>query len=170
MGPSEIRTSLDVPCADLSQSDVVAFYARYSAVLSDNLIAEWSALFTEDCHYDVISRSNYERGLPLATMRYRSRGALNDRVAALESTLVYAPRAVSHLVGGAVATAITPSGASARSSIAVYQTFADGDTHLLVAGRTFDDLVLREDGTLLFAKRTVVYDSERIPGAMVYPL
>jgi 3-phenylpropionate/cinnamic acid dioxygenase small subunit len=150
--------------------DVATFYAGYSAVLSDNRIEDWPAFFTEDCRYEVVSRANRERGLPLATMRYFSRGALADRVAALQSSLVYAPRWIAHLVGSVLVLEQSGSRCSARSTIAVYQTLADGEGHLLLVGRTFDEIHIGSGDVMAFAERTVVYDSERIPGALVYPV
>jgi salicylate 5-hydroxylase small subunit len=162
---------LTAPAADpfASHADVSTFYASYSAALSDNRIADWPDFFTKTCRYDVISRSNYERGLPLATMRYHSRGALVDRVAALDNTLVYAPRAISHMVGSVLVLTQTAHVLSCRSSFAVYQTMLSGESHLLMAGRTFDDIEVT-DGSLHFSKRVVVYDSDRISGALVYPV
>jgi 3-phenylpropionate/cinnamic acid dioxygenase small subunit len=150
--------------------EVAAFYAEYSAALSDNRIDDWPDFFTADCRYEVISRANRERGLPLATMRYHSRGALADRVAALQNSLVFAPRSIAHLVGSVLVLERSGSLCSSRSSFAVYQTLADGDSHLLMAGRTFDEIQIGADDAMKFAKRTVVYDSERIPGALVYPV
>jgi anthranilate 1,2-dioxygenase small subunit len=150
--------------------DVAAFYAGYSAALSDNRIEDWPAFFTEDCRYEVISRANRERGLPLATMRYHSRGALTDRAAALANSLVFAPRAIAHLVGSVLVLERSGPRCAARSSFAVYQTLADGDSHLLMAGRTFDQIQIGAGDVMQFAQRTVVYDSERIPGALVYPV
>ena len=139
-------------------------------MLSDNRIDEWPGYFADDCVYDVISRANYERGLPLATMRYRSKGALLDRVAAIQNTLVYAPRAIAHVTGSVLILEAASGCARARSTIAVYQTVAEGDIHLLLAGRTFDDILLTSEGTLRFSQRTVIYDNERLPGALVYPV
>lgn len=158
------------PFPAISHADVLAFYGRYSAALSDNRIEDWPLFFTESCRYEVVSRTNYERALPLGTMRYLTRGALVDRVEAIGNTLVYAPRAISHLVGSVLIIERLTGVIACRSSLAVYQTLADGDTELLLTGRSFDDLCAEGNGSLLFAKRTVVYDSDRIPGALVYPV
>ncbi len=139
-------------------------------MLSDNRIEAWPDFFAEDCTYDVISRTNHERGLPLATMRYHSKGALLDRVAAIQNTLVYAPRVITHLTGSVAIVDAASGSARARSTIAVYQTVAEGDIGLLLAGRTFDDLLVTSEGTLLFSQRIVIYDNERLPGALVYPV
>ena len=49
------------------------FYDDYVAYLDEGDFDSWLDLFVEESEYRVVSRENFERGLPLATMRCDSR-------------------------------------------------------------------------------------------------
>ena len=51
-----------------------ALYSEYAAVLDARDLQRWPQLFTEDGIYKLQSRENFDRGLPLATMAFESRG------------------------------------------------------------------------------------------------
>ena len=102
-------------------------------------------------------------------MFYESKGALVDRMTAIDNTMVYAPRYVSLVVGSIGIIDCSVDRARTRSSFAMYQTLADGDPQVFMLGRTFDELDVA-GGSLHFAKRVVVFDSERIPGSVIYPI
>ena len=53
---------------------VEELYAEYAAVLDERRFDEWPLLFTQDCLYQVVPRENEDRGLPLATLSFESRG------------------------------------------------------------------------------------------------
>ena len=53
--------------------------------------------------------------------------------------------------------------------ITVYQTLVDGTTRLLLTARTFDKLD-NTGGDLKIVERLVVFDSELLAGALVYPV
>jgi 3-phenylpropionate/cinnamic acid dioxygenase small subunit len=148
---------------------IEGLYASYAAMLSDGRVGEWPEFFVDDCRYEVISRANYERGLPLTTMLYESKGALVDRIAALDNALVYAPRSVAHIVGSVAIVGRSDRAVRARSAFATYQTFVEGSSELFVVGRTFDEIDVSTEQPL-FRKRVVVFDTELVPGALVYPL
>lgn len=154
----------------VSKSQVEDLYLRYAECICDGALEQWPEFFSDQCLYKVISRANYDRGLPLAPIFSESRGALADRVLALRNTMVYAPRSVIHNVTGIRVTERTKSSVKSRSMISVYQTLlADGSSHLLLIGKTLDRLAF-ENGELKFEERIVVYDNELIDGALVFPI
>ena len=53
--------------------------------------------------------------------------------------------------------------------LAVYQTLVDGTTQLQLVGRTFDVIDARGP-ELKFRERVVVFDTELLAGALVYPV
>lgn len=144
-------------------------YARYADTICDGKIAAWPDFFTEQCHYLVIPRGNYERGMKLGPMFAETRGGLIDRATAIENALVYAPRALCYVVGSIRIVAQAAGAISARSMFAAYHTLAGRDTELLMAGRSFDKLAAEGDA-LKFAERVVVFDTELIPGALIFPM
>jgi 3-phenylpropionate/cinnamic acid dioxygenase small subunit len=173
--PSTTPVALEAPPSPTAAFDpamyarISQFYAVAAQSINDARLADWVDLFVERAKYSMISRANYERGLPLATMFYESKGALLDRVTAVDNTMVYQPRAISLVIGSIALIGTGECIVRARSSFSMYQTYTDGDPHLFMAGRTFDEIE-NVDGTLHFAKRVIVFDSERIAGSLVYPI
>ncbi len=51
----------------------------------------WPEFFTEDCSYRLQPRENHERGFPLATLSFESKGMLKDRVYGIRETLFHDP-------------------------------------------------------------------------------
>ncbi len=144
-------------------------YAAYAHALCDGDLDSWPDYFTEDCLYRLISRANYERNLLVSAIFSENRSALIDRTRALKTALVYAPRAVCYVVGSVRIIGRAEKGWDTRSMFSAYQTFVEGDSNLMMCGRTFDRVVF--DGSdLKFSRRVVVYDNERVPSAVVYPL
>ncbi|MES2785014.1 MAG: aromatic-ring-hydroxylating dioxygenase subunit beta [Pseudomonadota bacterium] len=151
------------------QARVADLYTRYAETLCDLKIADWPEYFTDVCLYRIVSRPNHDRGLRIGPMFAENKGALKDRVVAIRETLVYSARSLTHLVSGARLVSSEASTVRARSMLAVYQTLIDGTTHLQLAGRTFD--VLDASGPeLKFRERVVVFDTELLAGALVYPV
>ena len=148
---------------------VNTLYQEYAETICDLRIEEWPEFFTEDCSYRVVSRPNYERGYRIGPMFAENKGALKDRVVAINETLVYSARSLTHLVSGTRVTGGSDAALKARSMLAVYQTLVDGTTQLQLVGRTFDVIDARGE-TLMFRERVVVFDTELLPGALVYPV
>lgn len=144
-------------------------YARYAETICDGRIKEWPDFFTDICLYRVTQRSNHERGMLLGPMFAETKGGLVDRVIAIENSLVYAPRALCYVVGSIRIVDRNAQGANTRSMFSAYHTLDNGDSELLMVGRSFDRLVIQGDD-LKFAERVVVFDTERTPGALVYPV
>jgi hypothetical protein len=94
---------------------------------------------------------------------------LKDRVTAIRETLVYSSRSLTHIVSGARVVGGDESALQTRSMVAVYQTLVDGLTQLQLVARTFD-VVDARGPELKFRERVVVFDTELIAGALVYPI
>lgn len=59
----------------------------------------WPGFFTERCVYRLQPRENHERGFPLATLSFTSKGMLKDRVHGIKETLLHDPCCQRHIVG-----------------------------------------------------------------------
>ena len=150
-------------------AEVQQLYGEYAHVLDAGEFARWPDFFTDDGMYLLQSRENFDRGLPLATMRYESRAMLRDRVIGVTDTLVHTPYYQTHIVGLPRVTALDDAGIDAEASVLVSRTRRDGLPEILCVGRYRDRLV-RVDGALRFARRHVVFDNDLIANSIIYPI
>lgn len=143
-------------------------YAEYAACLDERRFVEWPDFFADDCLYRIVPRENYDRGLPLATLSFESKGMLRDRVYGITETLFHEPYYQRHLVTG-FRIASLPDGFSVQANYLVVRTKSGQLSELFSAGRFIDKLVWR-DGRLLFREKICVFDSETIPNSLIYPI
>jgi salicylate 5-hydroxylase small subunit len=148
---------------------VAQLHARYAQAVDQGDWETWVSLFTEDCRYRLVPRENHERGLPLATLDFESRGMLKDRAYAIRETLFHDPYRQRHVFGPMLVTANSDEAVEGESAYAVFRTKLDGASEVYNVGRVMDRIVRTPEG-LRFAVRTFVYDSEWIPNSLIYPL
>jgi 3-phenylpropionate/cinnamic acid dioxygenase small subunit len=148
---------------------IADLYASYAECICDGDLAQWPEFFQDDCLYRIVPRTNHERGLRIGPMFAESKGALVDRITAIKETQVHAARALNHNVSGIRIVSADGALIHSRSMITVYQTLVDGTTRLLLTARTFDKLD-STGGDLKIVARLVVFDSELLAGALVYPV
>ncbi len=141
----------------------------YAATLDDGDLDKWPDFFTDPCFYQIIPRENYDRGLPLAVMRCESKGMLNDRVFAIQDTMMYEPRYLRHLVSSARITEQDDQGIRVESNYAVFETPANEPTRVFNVGRYLDRIV-RDNGDLKFAEKFCVFDSLLVPNSIIFPI
>jgi anthranilate 1,2-dioxygenase small subunit len=150
------------------REEVEEFYAEYAEIIDSGELERWPELFIEPYLYRIVSRENYDKGLPLSLMRCESLGMLRDRAFASQKLNVYGPRAWRHSV-----TQIRPreerGRIDVRANFFVFETLHDQHTRLLCAGRYLDTLVRTEAG-LRLREKICVYDAALIPGSIVMPL
>lgn len=144
-------------------------YARYAACLDDRRFEEWPELFTDECSYRLVPRENYDRGLPLATLAFESKGMLRDRVYAVTETLFHEPYYTRHLVSGFVVRADDGVGFRVQANYVVIRTKAGALSEVYNAGR-YVDHVVDDGGALRFREKICVFDSELIPNSLIYPI
>src|SRR5579863_6126376 len=80
--------------------EIEDLYTEYAHALDNYDLERWPEFFLEDCLYEIVSRENHERGLPLALMRCESKAMLRDRLVTIRETQMFAPRSLRHLVSG----------------------------------------------------------------------
>ncbi|MBL8350177.1 MAG: aromatic-ring-hydroxylating dioxygenase subunit beta [Burkholderiaceae bacterium] len=152
---------------------LLQLHADYAAALDSADWDRWPGFFTEDGRYALIPRENHERGFPLATLRFESRGMLIDRVYGIRETLFHDPYYQRHVIGVPRILDVAGEGAGWRlrseANYAVFRTKPDRPSTVFNVGRYLDTIVRRPDG-LQFAERLCVYDSEMIPNAIIYPI
>ena len=143
--------------------------AEYAARVDAADWEGWCGLFTEDCVYRLVPRENHERGLPLATLSFESKGMLRDRAYAIRETLFHDPYYQRHVVGVPRVLHVAPGEWRCETNYAVFRTKLSELTTVFNVGRYLDSIVHTPQG-LRFASRVCVYDSELIPNSIIYPI
>jgi salicylate 5-hydroxylase small subunit len=144
-------------------------YADYALAVDSGHWDLWPEFFTEQCVYKLIPRENHERGFPLCTLSFTSKGMLKDRVYGIQETLYHDPYYQRHVVGAPVVRRVEGERIHAEANYAVFRTKLDKASTVFNVGRYIDTIVQTSEG-LKFAERLCVYDSEMIPNAIIYPI
>jgi salicylate 5-hydroxylase small subunit len=147
-----------------------ALYADYSAALDNGELQRWPDFFTEVCVYKLQSRENFDRGLPLATLSFESKGMLKDRVFGATDTLFHDPYSQRHIVGLPRFLSRDDNGSlHCEANYLVVRTKRDAMPEVLSVGRYIDHIVPTDAG-LKFAKRLVIFDNDLIANSLIYPI
>jgi anthranilate 1,2-dioxygenase small subunit len=150
------------------KEEVEDLYSEYAEIIDGGDLARWPELFVEPCLYRIVSKENFDKGLPLSLMRCESLGMLRDRALASQKLNVYGPRTWRHSITQIRAAADGELIAS-RANFVVFETLHDQHTKILCAGRYLDRLARTAAG-LRFREKICVYDAALIPGSIVLPL
>ena len=153
-----------------TQWRVERLLSRYVACIDDDSLEEWPGFFTQEaCRYEIITRENVERGLPLTLVFCTSQGMLTDRIVSLREANIYPQRWYRHIVSNVVIQAIAEDHLDVQSHYVVLQTRRNGQTSIFSAGKYEDRIVLRA-GELKFAEKRVIADTHRIDTLLVSPI
>ena len=161
----------------ISPDDFIALtqlYADYAATLDAGDWDGWCNFFTDECSYRLVPRENHERGFPLATLAFESKGMLQDRAYAIRETLFHDPYYQRHIVG--VPRVLRVDGDAmhceaihCEANYAVFRTKLSELSQVFNVGRYLDVVVRTPDG-LRFQSKLCIYDSEMIPNSIIYPI
>ena len=144
-------------------------YADYASAVDSGQWDLWPEFFTENCVYKLQPRENHERGFPLCTLLFTSKGMLKDRVYGIQETLYHDPYYQRHVVGAPVVRKVEDERIFSEANYAVFRTKLDKESTVFNVGRYIDTLVQTPQG-LKFQERLCVYDSEMIPNSIIYPI
>jgi salicylate 5-hydroxylase small subunit len=148
---------------------VAQLYADYSQAVDSGDWDLWPEFFVEDCLYKLIPRENYERGFPLSTLAFDSKGMLKDRVYGIRETLFHDPYYQRHVVGAPLIHQADQNRFESEANYTVFRTKLSQESTVFNVGRYIDVIVRTAEG-LKFASRLCVYDSEMIPNSIIYPI
>lgn len=148
---------------------IEALHTRYIRCIDDDRIEEWPELFTETCLYKIVTRENFDHGMPLAVMECRSRGMLQDRVTGLRRINVYEPQRYLHQISGLTIEQVDGTRVRCRSNYLVVRTMGNGTMSIFSAG-IYSDKIALNGGDAKFEERIVIPDSRRIDTLLVIPL
>jgi salicylate 5-hydroxylase small subunit len=144
-------------------------YSDYAAALDARELERWPGFFTADGIYKLQSRENFDRGLPLATLAFESRGMLQDRVYGAAETIFHDPYSQRHIVGLPRLLARDADTLCCEASYLVIRTKRDGMPEILSVGRYLDRVVATPEG-LRFAERLAIFDNDLIPNSIIDPI
>jgi salicylate 5-hydroxylase small subunit len=148
---------------------LVQLYADYAYAVDSGQWDLWPEFFVDTCSYRLVPRENHERGLPLATLSFESKGMLKDRVYGIRETLFHDPYYQRHVVGAPLVRASGAGRIESEANYAVFRTKLNELSTVFNVGRYLDVVVATPAG-LKFESRTAVYDSEMIPNSIIYPI
>jgi salicylate 5-hydroxylase small subunit len=146
-----------------------ALYTDYALAVDSGHWDAWPEFFTDECEYKLQPRENHERGFPLSTLSFESKGMLMDRAYAIRETLFHDPYYQRHVVGTPVVREVRDGVIHSEANYAVFRTKYNKDSTVFNVGRYIDEVVTSPQG-LKFAKRWCIYDSEMIPNSIIYPI
>ena len=144
-------------------------YADYASAVDSGNWNLWPEFFTEQCVYRLQPRENFERGFPLATLSFESKGMLKDRIYGVQETLFHDPYYQRHIVGAPLVHKVEDGRIYSEANYVVIRTKLNQLSTVFNAGRYVDEIVATPDG-LKFASRLAIYDSEMIPNSIIYPV
>jgi 3-phenylpropionate/cinnamic acid dioxygenase small subunit len=144
-------------------------FAEYGALLDLAKYDEWLGLFAEECRYNVVSRENYDRGLPAALIFCDSRAVLEDRIRALREANKYNIHTDRHLIGLPRLVGTKAEGLMVEAPFAVYQTDQEGATRLFATG-LYRDRLEPGGGMLKIRDKLVLLDTFAVPSLLAMPL
>ncbi|MDB5759822.1 MAG: aromatic-ring-hydroxylating dioxygenase beta subunit [Burkholderia sp.] len=144
-------------------------YADYASAVSSDQWELWPEFFTGECSYRLQPRENFDRGFPLATLSFESKGMLKDRVYGIRETLFHDPYYQRNVVGVPVVRKVDGDRFECEANYAVFRTKLSELSSVFSVGR-YIDVVVRTPQGLKFSSRQVVYDSEMIPNSIIYPI
>ena len=144
-------------------------YADYASAVDSGNWDLWPEFFTDNCVYRLQPRENHERGFPLATLSFSSKGMLKDRVYGIKETLFHDPYYQRHVVGAPLVREAGDGRYRCEANYAVFRTKLSEPSTVYNVGRYLDTVVHTPAG-LKFASRECIYDTEMIPNSIIYPI
>jgi len=153
------------------RNEVEVFNAAYAAALDEQRLSDWVEMFTDEALYVVISRENFDRGLPVGLIYCENKGMIHDRAFALEKTAMFAPRYLRHIVGNLQVLGENTGGEiRARANYVVLQVLFDRPDAKLHQVGVYHDVFRRIGGELKLAERRCVYDNLLVDNALCLPV
>lgn len=155
----------------LLHHEIECFNVRYAQALDEQRLADWTDMFTDDALYVVLSRENFERGLPVGLIYCENKRMIRDRAVALMESSMFAPRYLRHIIGNQIVLSAETNGTiKSRANYVVLQVLFDRPDATLHQVGVYYDLFRRVGDTLKLAERRCVYDNLLVPNALCIPV
>jgi anthranilate 1,2-dioxygenase small subunit len=155
----------------LLHREIDEFNSAYAAALDEGRLTDWAEMFTDDAFYVIISRENFDRGMPVGLIYCENKGMIQDRAFAHEKTEMYAPRYLRHIVGNLQVLGEEDNGhIRARANYVVVQVLFDRPEAKLHQVGVYHDKFRRVGDQLKLAERRCVYDNLLVENALCLPV
>src|SRR5262245_57242421 len=155
----------------LLHHEIECFNARYAQALDEQRLADWAEMFTDDARYVILSRENFDRGLPVGLIYCENKRMIHDRAFALLETSMFAPRYLRQIIGTQAVQSQEGNGTvKARANYVVLQVLFDRPDATLHQVGVYYDVFRRVGGALKLAERRCVYDNLLVPNALCVPV
>jgi anthranilate 1,2-dioxygenase small subunit len=164
-----VTRSPELEVSAVTQEALARLMARYCSAIDNNELDAWPALFTEDCLYQVVTRTDHEAGRDFGIWFCNSRNMLLDRVESIRSVNVFEPHVYRHVLGPTEIVAVEPGVLHCQTSYMVVRTSYEGDMMVFSVGR-YIDRVVHQGASAWLAQRVVVTDSMRYDALVALPL
>jgi len=126
--------------------------------IDEDRLEDWVDLFAEDCVYKILSRENFDSGLPLELMSCYGKAMLDDRILSLREANLYNIHWDRHILGGIEVLGIEEDNWLIKANYTLYQTTNKGDSELFSVG-SYHDKIVSVDGVLKFKEKIVIVDT-----------
>ncbi|HZU64476.1 MAG TPA: aromatic-ring-hydroxylating dioxygenase subunit beta [Novosphingobium sp.] len=143
--------------------------ARAANSLDADRMEDWAECFFEDGSYQILSRENVERGLPLPLFMAENKQMIRDRVLSLRKANVTNPHRDRHIIGPAEMRAGADGEVVSEAGFAVYSTTPEGVSRLFSLG-VYKDRIQIGDAGARFVERTAIVDMFSIPTMLSTPV
>jgi 3-phenylpropionate/cinnamic acid dioxygenase small subunit len=153
-----------------TQERLTALNAAYARCIDNNQLEQWPDFFLEQCLYLITTADNHAAGMQAGIVYADSRAMLADRVLAMRDANVYEEQRYRHIIGAPLVLEENGNTAKVESPYIVVRTMRGGSMQVFATGRYIDRIVQTADGTLKFAERLAVNDSNDIDTLLVIPL
>ncbi|MDB5727095.1 MAG: terephthalate 1,2-dioxygenase [Noviherbaspirillum sp.] len=153
-----------------TQERLIALNAAYARCIDNDALEQWPDFFLERCLYLITSADNHAAGMQSGIVYADTRAMLRDRVLALRDANVYEEQRYRHIIGAPFILEQAADSVTVESPYMVARTMRDGSMQLFATGRYLDRIVSDADGSLKFAERLAINDSNDIDTLLVIPL
>lgn len=154
----------------LLRAEVEAFNAGYADALDAGRLDDWAGMFTDDGFYVVLSRENFNHGLPVGLIYCEGQGMIRDRAFALLKTSMFAPRYLRHMISNLQVSVAEDGIVTATANYLVMQVLFDRPVATVHQVGVYMDQFRRVDGVLKLAVRRCVYDNLLVDNALCLPV
>jgi 3-phenylpropionate/cinnamic acid dioxygenase small subunit len=155
---------------DFSHERLTMLNAAYARCIDNDQVEQWPDFFLEQCLYLVTTADNHAAGMQAGFIYADTRAMLHDRVFALREANIYEQHRYRHIVGAPTVLEQGTDTATAESPFIVIRIMREGATEVFASGRYLDRIVRTSEGTLRFAERIVICDSNNIDTLLAIPL
>jgi salicylate 5-hydroxylase small subunit len=148
------------------------FNGLYAQALDQGRFEQWPGFFVPDALYQIQSRENHSRGLPLSLLALEGQGMMRDRVYGITHTIYHGPYTMRHVVSSAQL--IWPGEAGqgdpdSETAYAVFRTRPGQPSEVYNVGRYIDQWCMTAQGLRLKSRRCI-YDSDVVLNSLIYPI